>query len=124
MFGTTSAIPRWTIAARCVRCAANAGRDWPSGPPCGCSNAGTDLRARIGRRHGELDVPLRMVDRVTTSVLGIERREPEVLAVLVRDLEDAPIAEPSRRDVLHVVLVSRDVARLASAPIDHKQLLV
>ena len=83
-----------------------------------------DLHASVDRRHGELDVPVRMVDRFAASVLRIERREPQVLAVLVCDLEHAPIAEPTRWNVLHVVLVPSDVARLAGARIDDEQILV
>ena len=83
-----------------------------------------DLRAPIRRRHSELDVPVRMVDRLTASVLRIERREPQMLAALVRDLEHAAVVEPTSWNVLHVVLLPRDVARLTGARIDDEELLV
>src|SRR5438876_7895243 len=92
MFGTTSAMPRWTIATRCVRCAANAGRDWPSGPPCGYSTAGTGPRAA------------RPVDETRDVAVG--PRDPQQLR-----LDELGGGHAERRCERDASLAGRDVER-------------
>src|SRR5438128_3618668 len=84
---------------------------------------GPDLDAAIGRRRGELDVPLRRVDALAGAAPRIERGEVEMLALLVGDLEDSAIREPARPDVLRIVAVPRDLARGSGGAVDDEQIL-
>ena len=82
-----------------------------------------DLHSAILRRNCELDVPVRRIDPLDRSGSEVERREIEMLAVVIGDHRDPIIGEPTRRHVLDVLAMSRDLADAARTRIDDEQVL-
>jgi len=80
-------------------------------PSCALLPEGGAVRSLCWTPSGELDVPVGRVDALADAASRVERREVEVLAVLVGDLEDAAIRQPARGHVLRILAVSRDLAR-------------